>query len=87
MGLDLTEQEKLKVTSPGEAGYRGAWDASRSIEPTKDQVRDAAINRADIDELNAALDRLSIQKPDTATDEALRKIRARIDELLRGTTH
>ncbi len=28
-GLDLTEQEKLKITLPGQIGHQGAWDKGK----------------------------------------------------------
>ena len=88
MGLDLNDQEKLKITSPGEVGYQGAWDGTRNIAATPDQVRDAAINSADITELNEALDRLaSREEQDAATLEALARVKARIDELIQTSAH
>jgi hypothetical protein len=86
--MDLSDQAKVKITLPGEAGYKGAWDASRSIEPSQDQVRDAAINGADIDELNEALDRLNSKETrDATTLEALARIKTRIEELIQRSAH
>jgi hypothetical protein len=46
-------------------------------------VRDAAINRADLDELTDAVTRLeNTANPDTVTLEALARLRARIDEVI-----
>ncbi len=95
MGLDLEEQAKLKVTFPGQAGYRGAWDENVAntgqSEATKDMVRDAAIEGADIEDLTAALDRLDErQKMGAASTEqliALAKIRSRLDEYIQRNQH
>ncbi|MBP7061097.1 MAG: hypothetical protein KBA91_03945 [Candidatus Moranbacteria bacterium] len=85
-GLDLSEQAKLKVTTAGEAGYRGAWDSSKSSpnhEASPEMVRDAAINSADLDELTDAVTRLeNTVNPDAVTLEALAKLRSRIDEVI-----
>ncbi len=86
MGLDLKEQDNLRVTTAGEAGYRGAWDRDKSVsghEASREMVRDAAINSADLDELTDAVTRLeNTANPDTVTLEALARLRARIDEVI-----
>lgn len=96
MGLTLEEQEKKKITLAGEAGYRSAWaernpkdQFEQPINP--DLVRDAAINSADFEELNAALDRMKqtieANPQDEATRDALHRVKARLDEILRTTQH
>lgn len=74
-----------KVTLAGQAGYQGAWDAQPAeSHASPELVRDAAINSADIKELEEAVERLvGKQNPDTTTLEALARVRARIDELIR----
>ncbi len=82
MGLELPANKR--VIMPGEPGYKGAWDASRDLEPSKDQVRDAAINSADIGQLEEALERLeNKENPDATALEALAHVRSRIDELIK----
>ncbi len=85
LNLDLEEQDKLKVTTPGEAGYQGAWDKKRLNPPASaEMVRDAAINGADIDQLSEAITRLENNtQPDAETLEALAKLRTRLDEVIR----
>jgi hypothetical protein len=95
MGLDLDEQAKLKVTFPGQAGYRGAWDESATSvdqpEATKDMVRDAAIEGADLEDLTAALDRLDERHKNGAASAteltALAQIRSRVDEMIKRNQH
>lgn len=91
MGLDLAEQEKLRVTLPGQPGYRAAWDKateSETPQATKDSIRDSAIDGADFEELNAALDRLENRHANTesvaSAEElaALARMRGRIDSLI-----
>lgn len=82
MGLEVPANKR--VIMPGEPGYKSAWDASRDLEPSKDQLRDAAINSADIGELEEALGHLeNKENPDATTLEALTRVRARIDELIK----
>ena len=90
MELDLAEQEKLRVTLPGQPGYRAAWDKATVETPraTKDSIRDSAIDGADFEELNKALDRLEKRHANTesvaSAEElaALARMRGRIDSLI-----
>lgn len=85
MGLDLKEQIKLNVTTPGEAGYRSAWDKNPSnpdgSAPSPEMVRDAAINSATLEDLTQAIERLK-DTSDPEELEALAKIRGQIDAII-----
>lgn len=96
MGLDLQEQMKKKITIVGEAGYRPAWGEGSAKDQyekplSPDLIRDAAINRADLEELNNALDRMEktieANPQDEATRDALHRVKARIDDILKSTQH
>lgn len=92
MGMDLAEQEKVKVTLPGQPGYRGAWDADRStVEASESQVRDSAIEGATADELTEAIDsmtrKLEADPQNVTLREAAAQAHARLTELLKRNTH
>lgn len=81
-GMDLSEQEKLKITLPGQAGHQGAWDKREINEPVeKNPVELAAVMRnRDIirqlgeqgfDEIDAIMDRIAeamLKNPELAND-------------------
>lgn len=91
MGLDLEEQSKLNVTLPGQPGYQGAWDASVSNkegQASPEMLRDAAIESADVRELEDAVTRMEQKENrDAETLAALAKVRARLDELIQRSQH
>ncbi len=88
MGMeDFGLETESRITMPGEPGYKGAWDKpgekEGTPEPTREMVREAAIEGAPVEELEEAVDRLEqVENPSAETLAALAQVRARLDQLI-----
>lgn len=81
-GMDLAEQEKLKITLPGQPGHQGAWDKGAVSEPVEQNPLELAsvmrnrdiirqLGEQGFNEIDAIMDRIAeamLKNPELAND-------------------